>query len=123
MSKFGILNAMQKLIESFKWAMNGIRAVWREEVNFRIELGIAVLVVLFGIYADFLVLEWMIIIACIGAVLSAEILNTAIEDLCNKVEPNTDPVIGKIKDTMGGFVLVVCLTSAIIGIIIFSNYL
>ncbi len=113
---------MTKLIKSFGWAMNGLRTVWREEVNFRIELGIGVLVVLFGIYVDFLILEWMIIIACIGAVLSAEILNTAIEDLCNKIEPNTDPVIGKIKDTMGGFVLVVCIASSLIRLMIISNY-
>ena len=55
------------------------------------------------------------------AVLAAEIVNTAIEDLCNKVEPNTDSVIGKIKDTMGGFVFIVALGSAIIGVMIFSR--
>lgn len=113
---------MSKLVKSFKWAMNGLRTVWREEVNFRIEVSIATVVILFGIYLNFLVLEWIIIVACISAVLSAEMVNTAIEDLCNKVEPNTDLVIGKIKDIMGGFVLVVCVTSVIIGIMIFSNH-
>lgn len=110
-------------MNSFGWAMNGIRTVWREEVNFRIEISIGILVVLFGIYLRLLVLEWMIIAACIGAVLAAEILNTAIEDLCNKVEPNTDPVIGKIKDIMGGLVLVVSITSVVIGLLIFTDYL
>lgn len=114
---------MNRLSKSFKWAISGLRTVWREEVNFRIEVSIATVVVLFGIYVNFLVLEWMIIIACIGAVLSAEMVNTAIEDLCNKIEPNTDVAIGKIKDVMGGFVLVVCITAAIIGIMILCNYL
>ena len=68
-------------------------------------------------------LEWMIVVGCIGAVLSAEMLNTAIEDLCNKVEPNTDPVIGKIKDMMGGFVLIVCTSSAVIGLLVFKLFL
>ncbi|MBI5077933.1 MAG: diacylglycerol kinase family protein [Candidatus Yonathbacteria bacterium] len=113
---------MQKLIKSFQWAMNGIHTVWREEVNFRIESVIALAVLVSAFYLDFSMPEWIIIIGCIGAVLAAEIINTAVEDLCNKVEPNTDTVIGKIKDTMGGFVLVVCLTSAIIGVMIFSNY-
>lgn len=120
--KFGILKIMQKLIKSFQWAMNGIHTVWREEVNFRIESVIALAVLVSAFYLDFSMPEWIIIIGCIGAVLAAEIINTAVEDLCNKVEPNTDTVIGKIKDTMGGFVLVVCLTSAIIGVMIFSNY-
>lgn len=113
---------MNKLIKSFGWAMNGLRTVWREEVNFRIEVGVATTVVLFGVRLDFSVPEWIIIIGCIGAVLSAEMVNTAIEDLCNKVEPKADPAIKKIKDVMGGFVLVVCLASVSIGLVIFSNY-
>jgi len=114
---------MSKLTKSFRWATNGIRTVWREEVNFRIEFFFGGLAVTLGIYLHVLVLEWMIIVACIGAVLAAEMMNTAIEDLCNKVEPNIDPAIGKIKDIMGGFVLVVTITSVVIGSIIFMSYL
>lgn len=118
-----IIQAMTKLIDSFGWAMNGIRTVWREEVNFRIEVAIAIIVIALGFWLNLLILEWIIISACIGTVFASEMLNTAIEDLCNKVEPNIDPTIGRIKDIMGGFVLVVSITSVIIGLIIFSNYL
>lgn len=114
---------MVKLFKSFGWAMNGVQTVWREEVNFRIESTIALIVLASAYYLEFTMLEWMIIIGCIGAVLAAEMVNTAMEDLCNKVEPNTDPVIGKIKDVMGGFVLLVSSASAIIGIMLFSNYI
>lgn len=114
---------MTKLTKSFSWAMNGIRTVWCEEVNFRIEIIIAVIIVVLGVELKFQSLSWVLIAGCIGAVLTAEMLNTAVEDLCNKVEPNTDPEIGRIKDIMGGFVLLVSLTSAVIGLFIFSNYL
>lgn len=113
---------MNKLIKSFGWAMNGLRTVWCEEVNFRIEVCVALIVIAKATYLNFSVPEWIIIIGCIGAVLSAEMVNTAVEDLCNKVEPKADPAIKKIKDIMGGFVLVVCLTSVSIGLVIFSNY-
>lgn len=113
---------MNKLIKSFRWAMNGLRAVWEEEVNFRTETAIGLVVFADALYLRFTTLEWIITIGCIGAVLSAEIVNTAVEDLCNKVEPNTDPIIGKIKDMMGGFVLIVCTTSVIIGTMVFSNH-
>ncbi len=102
--------------------MNGIRMAWREEVNFRIEILAAVGVVVAGAYLNFSKLEWAFIVVCLAAVLAAEMINTAIEDLCNKVEPNTDPVIGKIKDMMGGFVLIVVLGSVIIGAMVFSNH-
>lgn len=114
---------MNKLINSFGWAMNGLRTAWREEVNFRIEIAIALAVVGGGIYLNFTKLEWAFIIISICAVLSAEMVNTAIEDLCNKIEPNTDPIIGKIKDVMGGVVLIVCITSSIIGVMVITNHL
>lgn len=111
-----------KLIKSFGWAMNGLRAVWREEINFRIEVGIAIMVIALGVWQQFLILEWMIVIACIGAVLGAEMVNTAVEDLCNKVEPKDDPAIGKIKDIMGGFVLIVAVGVSIVGGMLISTY-
>lgn len=114
---------MAKLLKSFGWAMNGIQTVWSEEKNFRIESFIALAVIVLGFCFDFSTFEWVMIVSCIGAVLGAEMVNTAVEDLCNKVEPNTDPIIGKIKDMMGGFVLLVSMTAVIIGIIIFANYI
>lgn len=113
---------MQKVIKSFGWAVNGIHTAWVEEVNFRIESVVAFGVLVGGAYFGFSMLEWIIIIGCITAVLAAELINTAIEDLCNKVEPNTNSDIGKIKDVMGGFVLIVVLGAGIIGIIVFSSY-
>ncbi|MDO8603831.1 MAG: diacylglycerol kinase family protein [bacterium] len=114
---------MTKLIKSFGFAMSGISAVWREEVNFRIESVIALLVVGGGIYLGFTKLEWAFVLVCIGAVLSSEILNTAVEDTCNKIEPSMDPVIGKIKDMMAGFVFVVSVVSVAIGVMVFTNHL
>lgn len=114
---------MIKLIKSFGWAMNGFRTAWQEEVNFRIEVAIALLVICAGIYLQFSELEWAFIIMSICAVLSAEMTNTAVEDICNKIEPNTDSTIGKIKDVMGGMVLLVCITSTIIGVMVVNNHI
>mgnify|MGYP001558541071 CR=1 FL=1 len=109
---------MTPVIKSFGWAMHGLATVWREERNFRIQTILGVVVVAIGAYLHFSFLEWIIIIGCIASVLSAEIVNTAVEDLCNKIEPNTDPVIGKIKDIMAGFVFVVCLGATVVGAIV-----
>ncbi len=118
----GIIIVMKKLIRSFRWAINGICTVWREEANFRIEVTVIVIIVALGAWLQFSQLEWIIIVGCISAVLAAEMVNTAVEDLCNKVEPKTDPIIGKIKDIMAGFVLTVSLGATIVGVILFSNY-
>lgn len=113
---------MKKLIKSFGWAMNGLRTVWREELSFRIELVVGLILVVGAGVLRFSIIEWIILLACIGAVLSAEIINTAIEDLCDRVEPSFDPVIGKIKDTMAGLVLFVVVITSSIGILLLVNH-
>ena len=113
---------MNKLITSFGWAMNGLRTVWREELSFRIELVIGLIVVVGAGVLRFSIIEWIVLLGCVGAVLSAEIVNTAVEDLCNKIEPNFDPVIGKIKDTMAGLVLFVVVIAVVVGLLLVAHH-
>lgn len=102
--------------------MSGLRTTWREEVNFRIEVGVSIAVIALSVWLRVSLVEQVILIGCVVAVLSAELVNTAIEDLCNKVEPSVDPAIGKVKDIMAAYVLVVSLGAVIVGAIIFSDY-
>lgn len=108
--------------KSFSFAWKGLKTTWREEHNFRIEILAAILVIFSMIYFQFSFIESVFCIIAITIVLSAEIVNTVVEDLCNFVEPNNNEVIGKIKDTMGAFVLVSALGSFIIGLIVFYNH-
>lgn len=113
---------MSKVIKSFGWAMNGLRTVWREELSFRIELTIGAILVVGAAILRFSIIEWIVLLGCIGAVLSAEIVNTAVEDLCDRIEPSFDPVIGKIKDTMAGFVLFIVVITSAIGVLLVANH-
>lgn len=111
-----------KTINSFRYAMRGLVTVWKEESNFRIETLAMALVVFCMFYFDFSFIEKTLCILVITIVLSAEILNTAIEDLCNKVEPSHDFVIAKIKDTSSAFVLVSSLGALVVGVLVFLNH-
>ena len=110
---------MNKFFFSLKCAINGIKTVFKEEQNFKTEFFLGVLAVLLGISLKVTSIEMIIIVLCIIIVLTAEIVNTAIEDLCDKVEPHHDKTIGKIKDIMAGFVLISSIGSIIIGMTIF----
>ncbi len=112
---------MSKLIQSFRFAISGIRATWRDEVNFRIEIFLATLVVALGIAIGFSPLEWIVVVGCISAVLLAEMVNTAIENLCDKISPEIDPTIGKVKDIMGGVVFIVSLGAAVAGALLIAS--
>ena len=60
--------------------------------------------------------------ACIDK-FTAEALNTAIERLCDKIEPNKDDKIKIIKDIAAGAVLLSSIFSATVGAIIFIPHI
>ncbi len=113
---------MSEFLKSFADAFRGLKTVWKEERNFRIDV-LAALAVLFCIfYFNFSFIESALVILAVVIVLSAEIVNTALEDLCDKVEPGQDKLIGKIKDIMAAYVLVSALGAAFIGALVFSHH-
>jgi len=114
---------MKNRIASFKYALHGIRLIFKSGPNFIIQLLIAILVISAGIYFQITAYEWTIILICIGGVLSAEIFNTAIEKMVDHLSPEKNKYAGEIKDLAAGAVLLFSSITAIIGIIIFYPYL
>jgi diacylglycerol kinase len=104
------------------FAWNGLKTTWQEEQNFRIEILIGAIVVFFIIFFDFSFIESVVCIIAITIVLTAEIVNTAVEDLCNKIESQHDSIIGKIKDTMAAFVFVSSVGAFVIGCLVFYHH-
>ena len=117
-----ISNGMRKFIKSFGFAKNGLKTVLKEERYFKTGIVVGILVVVSSFIFGLSSLEKAIVILCITVVVAAEIINTAIEDLCDKIQPNQDPVIGKIKDLSSAFVLVTAIGVTIVGLIIFGKH-
>jgi len=115
MGKFSIIDRAK----SFRHAIRGMRLVFFHEHNAWVHLSLATLAVAMGFYFEITSLEWVAIIICIGTVLSAEIFNTSIEHIANFIQPNQDIKIKDIKDLAAGGVLIVALTSLIVGLVIF----
>ena len=88
---------------------SGLRVVWREEWHFRYEIAATLggIALAYALGAPSFALLLLMIFACLA--LSSEVINTAIEDLCNKIEPNFDPQIGAIKDMAQAFVILASL--------------
>jgi len=110
---------MKAFIRSFYYALNGLRICFLSETNMRVHVLAAGMAVFLGWYFRISELQWIIVLACIAFVWFAELINTAIELLCNVVSPGHHPVIGKVKDLAAGAVLVSAILSASIGLIIF----
>jgi diacylglycerol kinase len=110
---------MIRLLRSFRWAGQGLRYCAQQEKNFQLHCCIAVLVIITGFILDISLSEWIVITICIAAILAFEMFNTAIEHLCNIVQPSLHPTVKVIKDVCAGAVLLIALMSVVCGAIIF----
>lgn len=107
------------MIKSFQYALQGFLAAVRSEANLRFHIAAAVIVIAAGLWLQIETVEWCIVILCIGAVFGIELINTSIEQLCNHVTEEEHPSIKKIKDISAAAVLLVSITGAIAGLLIF----
>ena len=114
---------LAKKIRSMGYAMKGLWIAFKEEHNFRFELMAALIAVALGWYLKISPLEWLFIVVAIGLVLTAEVFNTALEELCDMLRQTHDPHVAKIKDLSAAAVFLVAITALIIGCSIFIPHL
>lgn len=112
--------SVKSRLRSFVYAAKGIMHVLKKERNIWLQLFIAALAVTGGFLLKISSTEWIVIILCIGIVLSFEIMNTAIENMVDFISPGYNKKAGIIKDIAAGAVLITATMSLIIGIIIFA---
>ncbi len=109
----------KRLIDSFKYALQGIKEAFNGEQNIKIHILFSILVLIFGIILKISYTDWLIVLLLIGLVIMAEFFNTAIEYVTDLASPNVSEKAKYAKDISAGAVLVIAITSAIIGLIIF----
>lgn len=115
--------SVRKLCKSFSYAMRGIRSVFQQEQNFRIQVFVAIVMVVAAFWFQVSATRFMLLISAITLVLILEIINTAIERCLDIVKPRLSEQVELIKDIMAGAVLIAAFFAVIIGICIFWPYL
>lgn len=115
-NKDGFLKGRWK---SLGYALRGALHLIRTEHSILVQLTIGLLVTVAGFYFKLATWEWVAQTFAIGSVLACEGLNTAIEKLCDYVQPQNDPKIGKIKDIAAGGVTFAALAAVVVGLIIY----
>lgn len=108
--------------KSFLNAFRGVLAMIKTERNFQIEI-LAFLLNLFLIfYLKLTSTDAALILMASAAVLSAEIFNTAIEKICDIIQPDFDERIGFIKDIAAGAVVLIVIASIFIAVFVYWKY-
>lgn len=109
----------KKIINSFKYAFEGLISSLKTERNMKFHIIIMLLVIIAGILLKINKYEWLICIVCFAMVIGGELFNTAIETIVDMVMPYKNEKAKKAKDISASGVLVLAIGAAIIGLIIF----
>lgn len=109
----------KKLINSFKYAIQGICSAFKTERNMKMHIFIMFLVIVSGIILKINKYEWIICVLCFAIVISGELFNTAIETVVDMVMPYKNDKAKIAKDISAGAVLALAIGAAIVGVIIF----
>lgn len=113
----------QNLFFRILYSLRGLKSAWGTEKSFRTQVVIACLIIPTIAFLKATPIWWAIFILIIGATLAAELFNTALEYLCDLVNPDFHPEIGRAKDCAAAAVLVLSVASILIFIFFLSEKL
>ena len=111
--------SQKRLVNSFKFAFEGIKKAYEGEQNLKIHTVFAILVIVCGFIFKITYIEWLVCLILIGLVIMAEFFNTSIEYVVDLASPHIHPLAKAAKDTAAAGVLVMAIIAAIVGLIIF----
>lgn len=104
---------------SFSYAWDGLKAVFRTEHNTWIHLALTFVAIILGFILKISKGEFLAIIIAMTMVWVAEIFNTAIEKTMDFISKEKHPQIKLVKDLAAAAVLITAISAVIVGAIIF----
>jgi diacylglycerol kinase (ATP) len=113
MPSSGFRGNPRQLWNAFRWSMQGLKAGWRHEASFRLEAMLAVVLVPLGLWLGDGGVEKLLLVLGPLLVLSAELLNSAIEAVVDKVSPEFNELAGRAKDMGSAAVFVLLVLVAL----------
>jgi diacylglycerol kinase len=108
---------------ALKIAMIGMRGLFAESRNARIQLVIFLLVLIAGFIVELNRFEWLWLLIATTIVLALEAINTSIELLSDVYTLDFNLKIKQVKDIAAGAVLIASIFTVIVGAIIFLPHL
>ena len=110
----------RRFIKSLTYAIKGVQTVFNEERNFRFDVFALCMVIIGGLFFKVSIVEWLWLLLSATLVLTAEIINSAIEnvvDLATDLKPNK--LAKKAKDMGAAAVLIIAIFATLVAAMIF----
>lgn len=107
------------LAESFFYAISGILYAFKTQRNIKIHFMVAILIIIISFLLKLNTIELLIVFLTIAMVLTAEMINTAIEAVVDMFTQEYHPLGRVAKNVAAGAVLISALNAVIVGYLIF----
>ncbi len=105
-------------LESFRHAIRGVGQTLRDEHNARIHAVATILACALGFALGLTPLAWCALVFAVVVVWAAELVNTALEALCDATVAEPHPLVAKAKDAAAGAVLVAAAGAVVVGLLV-----
>jgi diacylglycerol kinase (ATP) len=105
------------------FALHGLRLAAGREASFRTQLAAAAAVLALLLVSRPAPLWWAVMALAVGLVLVAELINSALEAVVDRLHPERHPEIGAAKDIAAGAVLVASGIAVAVGIAFLLHWL
>ncbi|NLZ53750.1 MAG: diacylglycerol kinase family protein [Thermoanaerobacteraceae bacterium] len=105
--------------ESFSYAISGIFYAIKTQRNIKIHFMTTILIVIFSFLLKLNIIELLIVSITITLVLTAEMINTAIEAVVDMFTQEYHPLAQAAKNVAAGAVLISAINAVIVGYLIF----
>jgi diacylglycerol kinase len=107
----------------FAAAFRGLKLGVRGHSSFSVHFFFAALVVAAAVVLRCDLVQWCLLLGCIGLVLTAELFNSAVETLFRGLDEATRERVWPCLDIAAGAVLLASITASVVGAIIFLSKL
>ncbi len=106
-------------LKAFALAYSGFVEAWKSELHLQVQTIIAIVAILMGFWLHITLTEWCLVVLSISLVLSAELINTAIEKTLDRIGEEIHPLTKSAKDVAAAAVLVCACGAATVGLLVF----
>lgn len=114
-----MLRWISSVIRSFRPALAGVGGALKTQRNLQVHAAATVLVMVLGFWLNIEPWEWCVVALATGLVWAAELLNTAIEVLADRVSREREEPIRRVKDAAAAAVLLAATAAFAVGLIVF----
>lgn len=113
-----MIQVINRVIKATAYAIKGVYYGFYTKKNLAVMALISVVAALAFIFLNLSAEKAALIVLSCVLIIIVEIINTAVEELCDMLHPKFDRRIGLVKDMMGGAVFISVLLAIVIAVIV-----